>query len=166
MHRYTQTSMATNLKQLVRAANDVCVVMYEAAKSHLCTCIVQYAILTYIHTERPYMGTFSAIYRHPYTGKTSHQYTTACSRRHVNHLAIHCLESSPCKTQHTQRGMAIYADIEHQLFTNIHAMPPKPLPSITYTPSPHTTPLTPPPHPLPSPHPSVFQTPHYTRMVH
>ena len=130
MHRYTQTSMATNLKQLVRAANDMCVVMYEAAKSHLCTCIL--FSMQYSHIYTLYMGIFSAIYRHPYTGKTSHQYTTACSRRHVNHLAIHCLESSPCKTQHTQRGMAIYADIEHELFKNIHAMPPKPLPSITY----------------------------------
>ena len=66
-------------------------------------------------------------------------------------------------TRNTHRGMAIF---EHQLFTNIHAMTPKPLPSITHCPLPRTTPLTPPPHPLPSPHPSVSQTPHYTRMVH
>jgi hypothetical protein len=85
----------------------VCCDVRGSKKSSLHMYIVQYAILTYIHTERPYMGTFSAICEHLHTGMTSHQYTTACSRRQVNHLAINCLESSPCKTQDTQR----YGDI-------------------------------------------------------
>ena len=89
MHRNTQTSMATYSKQLVRTTNDMCVVMYEAAKSHLYTCILSGMLYSHIHTERLYMGIFSAIYRRLRTGKTSHKYTTACSPRHVNHLAIH-----------------------------------------------------------------------------
>ena len=73
-------------------------------------CLVCYTpIFIYTHTGRLYTGIFAAIYVHPYTGKTRHKYTTVCSPRHVHHLAIHCLDSSPCKTQdiHTQR----YGDI-------------------------------------------------------
>ena len=50
----------------------VCCDVRGSKKSSLHMYIVRYAILTYIHTERLYMGIFSAIYRHPYTGKTSH----------------------------------------------------------------------------------------------
>ena len=98
------------------------------------------------------MGIFSAIYEHPYTGKTSHQYTTACSQLHVNHLAKHCLESSPCKTQHTQRygdirrywARAIYEHTCHATKTppihHIHTLAPHHSSHTSTSPPPLTTP--------------------------
>ena len=94
----------------------VCCDVRGSKKSSLHMYIVWYAILPYIHAERLYMGIFSAIYEHPYTGKTSHQYTTACSQLHVNHLTIHCLESSPCQMGEASccvRQIGVVEGIQH-----------------------------------------------------
>ena len=67
MHRYTQTSMATNSNQLVRATNDMCVVMHESAKSHLCTCILSGMRDSHIYTQTDYIRAYSQLFMYIHT---------------------------------------------------------------------------------------------------
>ena len=64
---YTDEHGNKLVKQLVRATNDMCVVMYEAAKSNLCTCILFSMQYSHIYTQRDYIWAHSQLFMNIHT---------------------------------------------------------------------------------------------------
>ena len=59
--------MAITSAQPVRATNDMCVVIYEAAKSHLCTCRLTGMQQSHIYIQGDYIRAYSQLFMYIHT---------------------------------------------------------------------------------------------------
>ena len=67
MNGHNASYICINERTTVRATNDMCVVIYEAAKSHRCTCILSGMRDSHIHTRRDYIRAYSQLFMYIHT---------------------------------------------------------------------------------------------------
>ena len=67
MNGHDASYICINQRTTVRATNHMCVVMYEAAKSHLCTCTLSGMRDSHIHTQGDYIRAQSQLFMYIHT---------------------------------------------------------------------------------------------------
>ena len=139
-------------KTIVRATNHMCVVIYEAAKSHLCTCILSGMRDSHIHTQR------QTIYGHIVSYLCISIHRQDQSPIYDSLLSTTCTSSSHTlprllsrqHTRHTHTDVWRYSSTSylrtympcHQNPSHTSHIAPRPTPLLSHlhlTPSPHHT---------------------------
>ena len=67
MNGHNASYICINERTIVRATNHMCVVMYEAAKSHLCTCILSGMRDSYVYTKADYIQAHCQLFMYLHT---------------------------------------------------------------------------------------------------